>query len=60
MLQSGFDFRDLASGLQTKAQTWEGLLYSTGGQLELTNCLYYLMIFDFKPDDTPTLRKADH
>jgi hypothetical protein len=58
MLLQDFDFRDLAAGLQTKAQTWERLLYSTGGQLELTKCLYYLMIFDFQPDSTPTLRKA--
>jgi hypothetical protein len=49
---------ELASGLQKGAQTWERLLGSTGGQLELPKCLYYLMIFDSKPDGTPTLRKA--
>jgi hypothetical protein len=58
MLLQDFDFRDLTAGLQTEAQTWERLLYSTRGQLELTKCLYYLMIFDFQPDGTPTLRKA--
>jgi hypothetical protein len=58
MLHNDFDFQELAKGLQTEAQTWERLLYSTGGQLTLSKCLYYLMIFDFKPDGTPTLRKA--
>jgi hypothetical protein len=54
MLLHDVDFHDLASGLQTEAQTWERLLYLTGGQLELTKCLYYLMIFDFKPEGTPS------
>jgi hypothetical protein len=58
LLSNDFDYEDLAMGLQTEAQTWERLLYSTGGQLELSKCLYYLMVSDFKPDGTPTLRKA--
>jgi hypothetical protein len=49
---------ELAKGLKTKAQTWERLLYSTGGQLELPKCLHYLMMFNFQPDGTPTLRPA--
>jgi hypothetical protein len=58
MLAHDYGPVELASALQQEAQTWERLLYSTGGQLELTKCLYYLMIFDSKPDGTPTLRKA--
>jgi hypothetical protein len=49
---------ELAKGLKTEAQTWERLLCSTGGQLELLKCLCYLMMFDFQPDGTPTLRPA--
>jgi hypothetical protein len=49
---------ELAKGLKTEAQTWERLLCSTGGQLELPKCLCYLMMFDFHPDGTPTLRPA--
>jgi hypothetical protein len=40
MLRNDFDFRELTKGLQTEAQTWERPLYSTGGQLELSKCLY--------------------
>jgi hypothetical protein len=36
MLSNDFDFRELAEGVQTEAQAWEQLLYSTGGQLELS------------------------
>jgi hypothetical protein len=49
---------ELASALQREAQTWQRLLYSTDGQLELSKCLYYLMICDSKPDGTPILCKA--
>jgi hypothetical protein len=49
---------ELAKGLKTEAQTWERLLCSTGSQLELPKCLCYLMMFDFQPDGTPTLRPA--
>ena len=58
MLLDDFGPVELAKGLQDEAQTWERLLYSTGGQLELSKCLYYLMIFDSKPDGTPILRAA--
>ena len=30
----------------------------TGGQLKLSNCLFYLMCYDFEPYGTPTLRPA--
>jgi hypothetical protein len=49
---------ELASGSQHKAQTWERLLCSTGGQLELSKHLHCLMMFDFKPDGAPSPRKA--
>jgi hypothetical protein len=55
MLQRNVGPGELASGLHREAQTWERLLYSTGGQLELPKCLYYLMLFDSKRDGTPAL-----
>ncbi len=58
MLANNYGPIELAHGLKTEAQIWERLLHSTGGQLELPKCLYYLMIFDFKPNGTPFLRKA--
>jgi hypothetical protein len=47
------------AGLQSEAQSGERLLFSTGGQLELSKCLYYIMSYEFKPDGTSTLRKAE-
>jgi hypothetical protein len=48
MLRQHYGPIELAQSLQQEAQTWERLLYSSGGQLELSKCLYYLMIFDSK------------
>jgi hypothetical protein len=39
MLLHNYGPAELAAGLQTEAQIWERLLYSTGGQLKLTKCL---------------------
>ena len=49
---------ELAKGLQHKVQTWERLLYSTGGQLKLPKCLY--QIFDSKPDGRLILCKVNN
>ena len=43
----------LASRLQAEAQTWERLLWSTGGALELSKCFYYLLVWRFKKDGSP-------
>jgi hypothetical protein len=59
MLRQHYGPIELAQSLQQEAQTWERLLYSSGGQLELSKCLYYLMIFDSKPDGSPVLRPAE-
>jgi hypothetical protein len=34
--------------MQTVAQTWECLLYSSGGALELQKCFWYLMYWEWK------------
>ena len=41
----------LAQRLQQEAQTWERLLWSTGGALELSKCFYYLLFWSFRLHD---------
>ena len=45
----------LATRLQTEAQTWERLLWSAGGALELTKCFYYLICWKFDKAGRPSL-----
>jgi hypothetical protein len=53
-------------GLKKDAQTWERLLWTSGGLLELSKCRFYIVYWKFQPDgrsqllskaelDTPTL-----
>ena len=37
----------IAHKLGTTAQWWEQLLFSTGGKLELSKCLFYIMHWEF-------------
>ena len=43
----------IASRLEREGQTWEWLLWTTGGKLELSKCLYYILFYIFDPDGTP-------
>ncbi len=45
--------------MQAEAQTWERLLHSTGGALELSKCFFYVMAWKFKKDGTPMLLTPD-
>jgi hypothetical protein len=45
----------LAQLLQTDAQHWEKLLFTSGGKLELTKCFFYLLYWKFNDDGMPTL-----
>ena len=45
--------------LQETSQWWEQLLYSTGGQLELSKCLYYVLSWQFDDEGRPTLRTKE-
>jgi hypothetical protein len=45
----------LVQVLQTDAQHWERLLFVSGGKLELNKCFFYLMIWHFSDDGTPSL-----
>jgi hypothetical protein len=44
--------------LQDVAQRWEALLTSTGGQLELSKCFYYLVQWQFDKHGVPTMSKT--
>ena len=46
---------DISAGMQFEAQTWERLLWATGGALELSKCFYYILFYDFKKNGTPFL-----
>jgi hypothetical protein len=46
----------ITTDLSAAAQWWEQLLFSTGGQLELGKCLYYIMSWEFDEEGKPSLR----
>ena len=51
---------DIASGLEREGQSWERFLWTTGGKLELSKCLYYILYYLFEPDGTPRLESASN
>ena len=55
MLSEHYSPNMIAQGMQSEAQTWEHLLWSTGGALELTKCFCYIMAWHFQKNDTPSL-----
>jgi hypothetical protein len=57
-LKTKVEASSIIRGLEREGQTWERLLWTTGGKLELSKCLYYLMIYKFSPDGTPHLQEA--
>ncbi len=58
-LTTNFPPPALANRLQTEAQTWERLLWSAGGALELTKCFYYLICWKFTKEGRPTMLAHD-
>jgi hypothetical protein len=50
--------QDIASGLEREGQSWERLLWTTGGKLELSKCLYYILFYKFEPDGTPRMESV--
>jgi hypothetical protein len=57
-LQTTVQAIGIIKGLETEGQTWEHLLWTMGGKLELSKCLYYLLLYKFDPDGTPHMRSA--
>jgi hypothetical protein len=55
MITAQYSAQMIAQGMQAEAQTWERLLHSTGGALELSKCFFYVMAWKFKKDGTPML-----
>jgi hypothetical protein len=51
--------RQIANDLSHTAQTWEKLLYSTGGALELSKCFYYLVHWIYDKRGDPTIAPPD-
>jgi hypothetical protein len=51
-LQTTVQVTDIIRGLEKEGQTWERLLWTTGGKLELSKCLYYLLFYTFDDDGT--------
>jgi hypothetical protein len=47
--------QELTTTLQTDAQHWEKLLFTSGRKLELTKCFFYLMYWKFSDDGIPSL-----
>jgi hypothetical protein len=45
---------DVVSLLQHDAQTWERLLYTSGGLLNITKCLYYISCWKFDSEGLPS------
>ena len=44
--------QDAASGLEREGQSWEQLLWTTGGKLELSKCLLCILFCIFESDGT--------
>jgi hypothetical protein len=55
MLAAHYSEQMIATGMQSEAQTWKRLLWSTGGALELFKCFYYIVSWQFHKNETPIL-----
>ena len=51
--QTQADTSTIASRMQHDAQTWNDLLWCTGGKLELPKCSFHTLHFTFLPNGTP-------
>jgi len=49
---------ELLKQLQSDAQCWNDLLYTSGGKLELTKCSFHSLEFEFNSDGTPRVHIA--
>jgi exonuclease III len=50
---------EVVHGLEVQAQTWERLLFSSGGLLELQKCMYYIMFWTWDEFGAPSLLARD-
>jgi hypothetical protein len=52
------DDHAITQTMQHNAQLWEGLLYATGGKLNLSKCSYHKFEWQFAPDGKADLRET--
>ena len=50
----------ICDNLQTAASTWEQILYTSGGALELSKCAWYLIAWEFTPSGIPYINNKPH
>jgi hypothetical protein len=60
MTNGGQTTDELLGRLQSDAQTWSNLLYSSGGLLELPKCLYYIADYSFDSTGNPSPFTPQH
>jgi hypothetical protein len=60
MVNGGTTTEELVLRLQNDAQTWSNLLSSSGGLLQLSKCLYYIVDFQFDNTGNPTMIVPEH
>jgi hypothetical protein len=51
--QTQASISELSHRMQSDAQTWNDLLFCSGGKLELPKCSFHVLHFDFKANGTP-------
>jgi hypothetical protein len=60
MTNGGSSIEELLARLKSDAQTWSNLLYSSGGLLELSKCLYYIVDYTFDQTGNPVISTPEH
>jgi hypothetical protein len=60
MVNGGQDTTELLSRLRHDSQTWSNLLSSSGGVLQLSKCLYYIVDFVFDQTGNPKMMVPEH
>jgi hypothetical protein len=58
-LSSPWSIQQLTEKLAAMSQTWEKLLFSSGGALELSKCFYYLIYWEWRDGIPNMVRKVD-
>ena len=51
--QTELDYKTMTQRMQSDAQTWNDLLWCTGGKLELNKCSFHALRFAFNPNGSP-------
>jgi hypothetical protein len=49
-----------SGGLKREGQLWERFVWTSGGKLELSKCLHYMLFYTFDPDGTPRMESVSN